>query len=84
MTTQSFSVGGFWYHVRLISANVYKDHQNNLWILKNNRFYSECGGLVSGPVEQPRQKGWTSADDLFLQQRESYHEFFNTRYYNNR
>lgn len=83
MKQQSFSIGGFWYHVRHISANVYKDQHNGIWTLNSNRFTSECGGLVSDTVEQPKQKGWISADDLFLSQRESYHEFFNTRYYKN-
>jgi hypothetical protein len=80
MTTQSFHINGFWHHVSLIHSNVYRDQHNNIWILKNNRFVSECGSYQSGPVKT-ENKGWLSADDLFLQSRESYHEYFNTRYY---
>lgn len=79
MQTTSFHINGVWQHVSLISNNVYRDQHNNIWILKNNRFVSECGGLQSEPIQQ--KKGWISADDLFLQSRESYHEFFHSRYY---
>jgi hypothetical protein len=73
MTTASFHIHGFWYHVSRISSNVFRDQHSNLWIKENNRFYSEFGGLVSAPI-QDRQKGWISADDLFLRDREYYNE----------
>jgi hypothetical protein len=79
MQTTSFHINGFWHHVSLISSNVYRDQHNSIWILKGNRFISECGSLQSDPIET--RKGWISADDLFLQQRESYYEFFRGRYY---
>jgi hypothetical protein len=75
----SIHINGFWYHLSLIHSSVYRDQRNNIWILKNSRFVSECGGLQSEPIQI--QKGWVSADDLFMQQRESYHEFFHGRYY---
>ena len=85
MTTankMSFHIDGFWHHVSLIHSNVYRDQHNNIWILKNNRFVSESGYYQSEPVEI--KKGWVSADDLFLEQRESWASFFHTRNYYNR
>jgi hypothetical protein len=81
MTKQSFAIGGFWYHVSLISSDVYRDQHNNIWIKKDNRFYSECGGLVSDPIEV--KTGWVSADDMFIQERENWASYFNNRYYKN-
>lgn len=77
----SFTVGGFAYHLTKIYGNVYRDHRNDIWILKENRFYSEAGGIISDPIKS-NCSGWISADDVFLRDRESYHEFFQSRYYN--
>lgn len=79
----SFHINGFWKHVSLISSNVYRDQHNEIWILKGNRFYSECGGFVSDPIEQKKKVVLSSAKDIFLHEREAYHEFFQSRYYMN-
>ena len=83
MKKKSFHIGGFWYHVSQISSNVYKDQYNRIWILKNNHFESEGGGLISDAIEQSKPKGWLSADDMFIQDREKWASYFNNRYYKN-
>ncbi len=74
----SFAIGGFWYHLQPIANNVFTDQHRNTWTKKGGFFYSEFGGLKA-EVPKPKQTGLISAKDMFMQQREYYHEYFHSR-----
>jgi hypothetical protein len=76
MQQTSFHVNGFWFHVKWdAQGKVGKDQHGGIWYnMQNPR--SEMGGMRPKP---DRSKGPSSNKDYFLQQRESYHEYFHTR-----